>query len=44
MPDISKLPELAEILDVPLDELLGEKSALVESVLHQNIEEVIANP
>ena len=44
MPDISKLPELAEILDVSLDELLGEKSALVESVLHQNIEEVIASP
>jgi len=43
MPDISKLPELAELLSVSLDELLGEKSALVEAAVNNNIEEVITN-
>lgn len=32
MPDISKLPELARILDVSIDELLGEKSELIEKI------------
>ena len=41
MPDIAKLPELAEILGVSVDELLGEKSALVEAALNNNVEEVI---
>ncbi len=43
MPDISKLPELAELLNVSLDELLGEKSVLVEAAINNNIEEVITN-
>jgi len=43
MPDISKLPELAEIFRVPVDELLGEKSALVEAAINDNIEECIIN-
>lgn len=43
MPDISKLPELAEIFGVTLDELLGEKSALVEAAINDRIEECIVN-
>lgn len=43
MPDIAKLPELAEIFEVSLDELLGEKSVLVEAAINDNIEECIAN-
>ena len=39
MPDISKLPELAEIFGVTVDELLGEKSALVEAAINDNVEE-----
>lgn len=41
MPDISKLPELAEIFEISLDELLGVKSALVEAVVNDNIAECI---
>lgn len=43
MPDIAKLPELAELLSVSLDELLDEKAVLVESVINNTIEEVITN-
>ena len=43
MPDISKLPELAEVLNVSLDELLGEKTILVEAAINDSIEEVITN-
>ncbi len=39
MPDISKLPELAEIFGVSLDELLGEKSSLVEAAVEGKLEE-----
>ena len=39
MPDISKLPELAEIFGVSLDELLGEKSVLVEAAVNDTIAE-----
>ena len=39
MPDISKLPELAEIFGVSLDELLGEKSSLVEAAVENRLEE-----
>ncbi|MBR3824997.1 MAG: helix-turn-helix domain-containing protein [Lachnospiraceae bacterium] len=39
MPDISKLPELAEIFEVSLDELLGEKSSLVEAAVENKLEE-----
>ncbi|VDN30176.1 unnamed protein product [Cylicostephanus goldi] len=41
MPDIAKLPDLAEILGVSVDELLGEKSALVEAALNNKVEEAI---
>ena len=43
MPDISKLPELAEVLNVSLDELLGKKTILVEAAINDSIEEVITN-
>ena len=42
MPDISKLPELAEIFGTTVDELLGEKSALVEAAMNDSIEECMA--
>lgn len=41
MPDISKLPELAEIFGVSLDVLLGEKSSLVEAALENSLEECV---
>ena len=43
MPDISKLPELADIFEISLDELLGEKSVVVEAVVNNNIAECIEN-
>ena len=43
MPDISKLPELAEVLNVSLDELLGKKTILVEAAINDSIEEVITD-
>lgn len=41
MPDISKLPVLAKIFEVSLDELLGEKSVLVEAVLEGRLTECV---
>ncbi len=41
MPDISKLPELAEIFEVSLDELLGEKSSIVEAAVEGHLEEYV---
>ncbi len=39
MPDISKLPELAEIFHISVDELLNEKAPLVEAVLNDTVDE-----
>lgn len=39
MPDISKLPELAEIFHISVDELLNGKAPLVEAVLNDTIDE-----
>ena len=45
MPDISKLPELAEIFHVTTDELLGEASGLVRSAAKGEMEQYMAeNP
>ncbi len=41
MPDISKLPELAEIFEISIDELLGVKSKFVESVADGKMEEYL---
>jgi len=41
MPDISKLPELAEILGTSIDELLGEKSELIENIINDQTEEYL---
>ena len=43
MPDISKLPELADIFQISVDELLGEKSLLVEAAINDNIAECMEN-
>lgn len=39
MPDISKLPELAEIFQISVDELLNGKAPLIEAVLNDTIDE-----
>lgn len=39
MPDISKLPELAEIFHISVDELLNGKAPLVEAVLNDTVDE-----
>jgi len=39
MPDISKLPELSEILDISVDGILGKKSAVIESVMKNEYRE-----
>jgi transcriptional regulator with XRE-family HTH domain len=39
MPDISKLPELAETFHVSVDELLNGKAPLVEAVLNDTVDE-----
>ncbi|MBP3609184.1 MAG: helix-turn-helix transcriptional regulator [Lachnospiraceae bacterium] len=41
MPDISKLPELAEIFHISVDELLGSKAPLLESVLDGTVDTYI---
>lgn len=38
MPDVPKLPELAEIFDVTIDELLGEDSRAVKSAINGEID------
>ena len=39
MPDISKLPELAQIFNVTMDEILCEKCELIESVVNDKVSE-----
>lgn len=41
MPDISKLPELADIFDATIDELLGASSDLLDSVVHDQLQEYL---
>ena len=41
MPDISKLPELAQLFGVTIDEILGEKSELVDSAADGKIDEYL---
>lgn len=43
MPDISKLPELAEIFGVTIDQLLGEKSEIVESAAKGDMKTYLEN-
>lgn len=43
MPDISKLPELAEIFGVSVDDIIGKKSALLDSIVNGNIKEHISD-
>lgn len=41
MPDISKLPELAKIFSVSIDELLGEEAPLINSAADGKLEEYL---
>lgn len=41
MPDISKLPELAQIFNVTMDEILCERSGLIESAARDKISEYL---
>ena len=43
MPDISKLPELAEIFGVSVDDIIGKKRALLDSIVTGNIKEHISD-
>ena len=43
MPDISKLPELAEVFGVTIDQLLGECSEIVESAVKGDIKTYLEN-
>lgn len=38
MPDISKLPEIAEILQISIDELLGKKAPLINRIINEGDE------
>lgn len=42
MPDISKLPELAKLFNVSVDELLGENSELVNFAITDDLDKYIA--
>ena len=37
MPDIGKLPELADIFNISIDALIGEKSVLIEAALNNEL-------
>ena len=41
MPDISKLPELAQLFGVTIDEILEEKSELLNTVVNDNMKEYL---
>lgn len=43
MPDISKLPELAELFGISIDELLGKKSELITNIIEGDMEEFLGN-
>lgn len=43
MPDITKIPELAELFGITMDELLGEKSELMESAVKGDVEGMVEN-
>ena len=43
MPDISKLPELAELFGISIDELLGKKSELISNIIEGDMEEFLGN-
>jgi len=43
MPDISKLPELAELFGVTIDQILGEHSEIIESAVKGDIKESFEN-
>lgn len=42
MPDISKLPELAQIFGVSVDEIIGAKNSLLDSIVNGTVTEHIA--
>lgn len=44
MPDIGKLPELAQLFGVTIDELLGEESRVIHAVIDDKMEEYTITP
>lgn len=44
MPDIGKLPELAQLFGVTIDELLGEESRVIHAVMDDKMEECTITP
>lgn len=44
MPDIGKLPELAKLFGVTIDELLGEESRVIHAVMDDKMEECTITP
>jgi len=43
MPDIAKLPKLAKILDVSIDEILGVKSQILSSAMQNELSSYVKN-
>ena len=43
MPDIAKLPDVSRLLGLPIDELLGESSSLVEGLLSEEGDAYLEN-
>ncbi len=43
MPDISKLPQLAELFECSVDELLDGKSELLKSAINDELQEYVEN-
>ncbi len=43
MPDIAKLPELAKIFNVSIDEILGEKSPILNSAMQNELSSYVKN-
>lgn len=41
MPDISKLPELAALFEVTIDELLGENSKVIDGLMNGDVKELL---
>ncbi len=43
MPDISRLPEIARFFGVSVDDLIGERSEIIESITEERLDEYLEN-